>query len=362
MPPALIPPGTSKPYGLILIALFICTCRTKPSFFCLADPPICARVTTAEIEGTAPVSSSTLSNSLDQEVLRYRANSFAASTSRTYSAQHSAFLKFCVEMKISPVPLLQENLGRYIAFLSRRLCFNSVKQYLNIVRLMHLEAGFQNPLEKNWYVDSILKGVRRIKGDASVQKLPITIDILRQLFITLNLECAFDRTFWAACLVGFFSFFRKSNLLVPSHVLFDPDRNLCANDLTFTLDSAILTVRWSKVIQFKERVLHIPLPKINNSPFCPSTALLRLTLENPACPQPTSLFRYTWMGASNVPLTHDQFTKKLRSSLDMMGLDASKFSGHSLRRGGAMHDFNVGCPLTSLRYRGTGEAMHVTAT
>ena len=52
-------------------------------------------------------------------------------------------------MKISPVPLSQENLGRYIAFLSRRLCFNSVKQYLNIVRLMHLESGFQNPLEKN---------------------------------------------------------------------------------------------------------------------------------------------------------------------------------------------------------------------
>lgn len=110
-------------------------------------------------------------------------------------------------MKISPVPLSQENLGRYIAFLSRPLCFNSVKQYLNIVRLMHLEAGFQNPLEKNWYFDSILKGVRRMKDDASVQKLPITIDILRKLFITLNLECAFDRTFWAACLVGFFSFF-----------------------------------------------------------------------------------------------------------------------------------------------------------
>ena len=276
---------------------------------------------------------------------------FAASTSRTYAAQRSAFLRFCVEMKISPVPLSQENLGRYIAFLSRRLCFNSVKQYLNIVRLMHLEAGFQNPLKKNWYVESILKGVRRIKGDSSVRKLPITLDILRQIFLTLNLNDPFDRTFWAACLVGFFSFFRKSNLLVTSHVLFDPNLNLCAHDLNLTLEGAVLTVRWSKVIQFKERVLHIPLPKIPDSPLCPSTALLRLTLENPSCPQPTPLFRYSWLGAS-VPLTQGQFTNKLQSCLNLVGRDASKFSGHSFRRGGAMWALQCGLPVDLIKVQG----------
>lgn len=293
-----------------------------------------------------------LHKSLDEEVLHYRANSFAASTSKTYIAQQSAFLKFCDEMKISPVPLSQENLGRYIAFLSRRLCFNSVKQYLNIIRLMHLEAGFQNPLEKNWYVASILKGVRRIKGDASVQKLPITIDILKQVFLTLNLLISFDRTFWAACLVGFFSFFRKSNLLVSSHVLFDPAKNLCASDINFTLEGAVLTVRWSKVIQFRERILQIPLPKIPSSPFCPSTALLQLTLESPSCSRPTPLFRYTWMGASNVPLTHKQFTDKLQACLGLVGLDASKYSGHSFRRGGASFALQCGLPIDLIKVQG----------
>ena len=169
-------------------------------------------------------------------------------------------------MRIQPVPLSQADLGHYVAFLSRRLCFTSVRQYLNIVRLMHLEAGLQNPLEKNWYVSSILKGVRRVKGDSSVQKLPITPDILKRIFLTLDLHSAFDRTFWPTCLVGFFSFFRKSNLLVPSHVLCDRCRNLCATDVKFTASGAVLTVRWSKVIQFQERILHIPLPKIPNPP------------------------------------------------------------------------------------------------
>ena len=126
------------------------------------------------------------------------------STSKTYSAQLSAFLKICVQMQVSPTPLSPANLGRYIAFLSS---ISSVKQYLNVVRLLHLEAGFPNPLEKNWYVTSILKGVRRVKGDTSTQTLPITIDILKQIFLKLDFHSSLDRTFWATCLVGFFSFF-----------------------------------------------------------------------------------------------------------------------------------------------------------
>ena len=255
-------------------------------------------------------------------------------------------------MNIRAAPLSQENLGRYIAFLSRRLCFSSVKQYLNAVRLVHLEAGFPNPLEKNWYVSSILKGVRRLKGDASIQKLPITLDILKKIFQILDLNSSFDRTFWTACLVGFFSFFRKSNLLIPSHLLFDPTRNLCASDVSFTNDGVILSVRWSKVIQFKERILQIPLPKIPNSPFCPSTALLRLTLECPSFPLPVPLFRYSWLGASNVPLTQNQFMDKLHSCLGAIGLDTSKYSGHSLRRGGASFALQCGLPVDLIKIQG----------
>ena len=291
--------------------------------------------------------------SLDEEVLHYRANSFSANTSKTYSTQRSAFLKFCAHMRIMLVPLSQENLGRYVAYLSRRLCFTSVRQYLNIVRLMHLEANFPNPLEKNWYVASILKGVRRVKGDASVQKLPITPDILRRVFVvTLDLHSSLDRTFWATCLVGFFSFFRKSNLLIPSHLLFDPRRHLCANDVHFYPDGAVLTVRWSKVIQFQERILHIPLPRVPNSPLCPSSALLRLNLESPPCTRPTPLFRYTWLGAENVPLTQKQFTERLQTCLDLIGLDSSKYSGHSLRRGRAQFALQCGLPVDLIKIQG----------
>lgn len=301
-----------------------------------------------QTQGSAP----DLSTALDKDVLMYRSNSFAASTWKTYSAQLSAYLDFCEKLDISVALISQLDLGRYIAILSRRLSFSSIRQYLNIVRLIHLDSGFKNPLEQNWYVSSILKGVRRVKGDSSLQKLPITLDILRHIFLTLDLNCSFERSFWAACLVAFFSFFRKSNLLVQSHLLFDPSRHMCASDVNFTQDGAVLTVCWSKVIQFKERTLHIPLPRIPGSPFCPSTALLALSLESPSCPYPVPLIRYCSHGATNVPLTHKRFTAKLHSCLTEAGHQASSYSRHSFRRGGASFALQCGVPVDLNKLQG----------
>ena len=70
---------------------------------------------------------------LDKEVQFYRDNTFATSTNRTYMAQRLDYFEFCAKVKISPLPLSQVDLGRYIAYLSRRLCFFSIRQYLNVV-------------------------------------------------------------------------------------------------------------------------------------------------------------------------------------------------------------------------------------
>ena len=226
-----------------------------------------------------------------------------------------------------------------------------MRQYLNIVRILHVDAGFSNPLESNWYVSSILKGVRRVKGDISLQKLPITLDILQSIFTKLNLLCSLDRTFWAACLVAFYSFFRKSNLLIPSVELFDPTRHLCASDVQFTQDGVILTVRWSKVIQFRERTLHIPLPRIPNSVFCPSNALLGLFLECPAPAYPAPLFRYK-EGSGILPLNQTQFTSKLHECLQSLGFPPEKYSGHSFRRGGASYALHCGLPVDLIKLQG----------
>ncbi|MES9882073.1 MAG: hypothetical protein ABW185_14455, partial [Sedimenticola sp.] len=161
----------------------ICLCHR--SIFCSTDPsPEPPASYGAPHRTPVPTSlQSGLAQSLDEDVTFYRGNTFAASTAKTYHTQLTCYLNFCSEMGIVPVPLAQINLGRYIAFLSRKLCFTSIRQYLNVVRLVHIEAGHQNPLADNWYATSVLKGVRRVKGTATKQKLPITITVLKAILV-----------------------------------------------------------------------------------------------------------------------------------------------------------------------------------
>lgn len=168
------------------------------------------------------------------------------------------------------------------------------------------------------------------------------------MFSKLTVTCSLDRTFWAACLVAFFSFFRKSNLLIPTVELFDPSRHLCAADVQFGPLGIILTIQWSKVIQFHERVLHIPLPQFPDSVFCPSNALLGMSLECPNTSIPVPLFRYKEKG-NCVPLTQATFTLKLHSILHMLGFTVDRFSGHSFWRGEAQFALQCGLAVDLIK-------------
>ena len=118
--------------------------------------------------------------SLDVKVHWLRGQVFAPSTRLTYASQRKLYLRFCKLADITPVPLSQDNACRYIAFLSERLSYISIKQYINVVSILHLlilEAGHVNPFLSCWHIDTLLKGTKRVLGVSIKQKLPITVDI-----------------------------------------------------------------------------------------------------------------------------------------------------------------------------------------
>ena len=65
----------------------------------------------------------------------------------------------------------------YSGISKERLCFSSIQQYLNIIRLLQLESGYDNPLADNWMLKSVLQGIKRVKGNSVAHKEPITPDI-----------------------------------------------------------------------------------------------------------------------------------------------------------------------------------------
>ena len=92
-------------------------------------------------------------------------------------------------MGYAPVPISLQNLCRYAVYLTDIMKLNaaSLPKYLNIVCLLHIESGLTNPLANNWYLESILRCIRREKGAPPPRKLAITPVILTKIRDLLNL-------------------------------------------------------------------------------------------------------------------------------------------------------------------------------
>ena len=110
-------------------------------------------------------------------------------------------------------------------------------------------------------------------------------------------------------------------------------------------------MRWSKTIQFRQKTLQVPLPRIKNSPFCPSAALMLCLSSHPSSNSPSTLFSYSALGGT-IPLTHTAFVSYLKKCLLKIGLDPSQFSGHSFRRGGAFFALQCGIPADWIKLQG----------
>ncbi len=156
--------------------------------------------------------------------------------------------------------------------------------------------------------------------------------------------------FWAVCLVAFFSFLRKSNLLPPSLAGFDTRRHLRREDFTVHSWGLALSIRWSKTIQFSERCFSIPLPLLPGHPLCPVQAVLAAFRLTPAADISGPAFMLP--GPPLSPMLYAKFLSILRSTLSAINLPAKDFTGHSLRRGGASWAFQMLLPSEIIKSMG----------
>jgi hypothetical protein len=286
---------------------------------------------------------------LMQEAFSLKSAAFARSTIRTYKSQTNSYLRFCVNYGVQAMPASQSTLCSYLAFLSRSLSPNSVKGYMNAVRLLHVEAGLINPLENNWEVTMIQRGITRLLGTPPKQKLPITIAILLDIYRVLS-NSASDVAFWLACIVAFFGFLRKSTLLPSSGELVVGKFIARSDVIDLSLSSFSLLIRYSKTIQFGQRVLTLPYVTCEDTRMCPVRALLRhFGMSKIASSRP--LFNFVQEGVE-VQFTNAFFMKRLRDLLRLTGHPASSISCHSFRRGGASLAYLVGMSALDIKQRG----------
>ena len=287
---------------------------------------------------------------LDREVVNFRRQAYAPTTKSTYLSQTRLYLSFCVYYGYQPLPAVGSTLSRYAAFLARSLSASSIPAYLNAVRILHLEHGLTDPTKNNFYLATTLRGIKRTKGLTVSQKQPITPQILLALRNQLKWNDPWHATFWAVCLVAFFGLLRKANLLCKSSTQFNPSKHLRRRDIVFFADWAIVINRWSKTIQFSQRILTILLPRITPHPLCPNTSLRHAFNLVPAPLSGPAFVVQAPRGL--IPLTHGKFDAMLKALAAAINLDPSQVNRHSFRSGGATLAFQAQIPAELIKRLG----------
>ena len=143
---------------------------------------------------------------------------------------------------------------------------------------------------------------------------------------------------------------RKSNLLVKSARSFDASQQLLRSDFTFYSWGGLVTIRWSKTIQFRERVVRLPLSFVAHSPLSPVTAVTRaMHFTRQASPDSQD---FAFLRSPDLVLMHVSypfFLKKLRAILSAIELSAKDYACHSFRRGGASFAVQSGVPVELIK-------------
>ena len=163
---------------------------------------------------------------------------------------------------------------RYVTYLvSLGRAYGTSLNHLTSLKHMYKLLGHELTWDCDYRYKLLLRGAKRHLGTPVKREAPITSHLLLKIAPLFDRENPLQAAMWALFLVAFYSFLRKSNLVVDSEAL----SNLKVwlhSDLYFDESFAYVTVCTSKTIRFQERIFSLPLPRIRGSLLCPVSALL----------------------------------------------------------------------------------------
>ena len=250
----------------------------------------------------------------------YVLHSRAENTRRAYAADWLHFTFWCDCHQREALPALPDTVALYIAALADSHKPATITRRLAAISKAHSAKGYASPASlKHAAVAEVLAGIRRDCGTAQNAKNPIlTADLKRLLAGTGdNLKGIRD---CALLLLGFAGGFRRSELAA-----------LQVSDVAFTEDGAVVTLRRTKTDQ-EGQGRKVGIPYGAHPTLCPVRSLHRWIEAAALADGPLfrSVDKHGKLGASMTPQTVRLVIVGLA---DTAGLDASRFSAHSLRSG-----------------------------
>jgi hypothetical protein len=273
------------------------------------------------------------------DFLAIRCSIFTESTQRTYRSQQSAYLSFCAAARATPVPASSELLALYAVFLSRRLQYSSITQYLNAVRVLHQEVGAANPLKDSYLLRSTLRGIRRVSAGRARSKLPFLPEHLLRLSQVCSFGVLEDLQFWTGTLLMFHGMLRISNVFPTGN----SDHFARVQDFGTSSGGVILAVRSSKT-RLRGSAPSVIFSSAPGHPLDLVQPLVRLfAVLSPSISLVASPF---W------PMSAARYSQLLKLKLVQCGIATEGLTAHSLRRGGATWALRCGVPADVIQLMG----------
>lgn len=225
---------------------------------------------------------------LDLEITQAKRSAYAVGTGHNLRSQWKSYLLFYCFCSLCPLPTSVVDLCRYILFLANNLkVYQSVKNYLNGVRVLHGCHGLPFTMLQHFEVRLVLQAVKRRLRQAPFAKLPIEPYLLRQIYVQLNMNNSYHASLWCSFLLAFYAFLRKSNVVPRSLDSYDCRKHLSRGSVVRTYYGLCLTLKWSKTNQYGERSLQIPIAEIPGDILDPVAAfdnMCRLAKRDAQCP------------------------------------------------------------------------------
>lgn len=273
----------------------------------------------------------------------------ASGTNKNTLVQWKTFNKFCDKLNIHEWPTSTETLCLFAQHLASRMrSVKTIESYLYGVVNLHLYAGVKPPDIKTFKVKLTLKGIKRKLKHRVRQAKPITPPLLIRIHDLLDFKEIDDVVFWAILLTSFYLLLRKSNLVPDSQETFDKNKQLTRRQVKVTKNSVAVAVTWSKTIQFHQRKLKLKMYSLPNNVLCPVKAFTRLLSMTDPKPEESC-----FLTKQGLPFSYNMLNYRIKKFLKLTGVKQySKFSPHSLRRGGLLAGFKAGLPKKLLKVLG----------
>ena len=249
----------------------------------------------------------------------YGRQATSSATRRAYASDWSDFAEWCAGHARDVLPARPETVGLYLADRATALSVASLTRRLAAIASAHRLAGFQLDT-RHPGIASVLAGIRRVHGTAQRRAAPATIDVIRVMIATCDSATLIGLRDRALLLLGFASALRRSELVA-----------LRVDDVEATNDGLRLSIRRSKTDQGAEGQV-VAVMRTNTPATCPVTALAEWRAA--AAIDQGPLFRgVNRHGHVFGQLSDRAVARVIQRRAVLAGLDAVRWSGHSLRAG-----------------------------